>query len=185
MDEKELLDRIRSNPEKFSEIFKLYYKPIFGYIIRRTGDFDDTADIAADTFLKAFRHINNFRYTGISVKVWLFRIATNEINIYFRNRQKHDSIFDHINTEDKIIFNNYLADDRKEIEAEIQKHEQFLSVLKELKTLPVKYQEVIALRYFEGKDNKEIAEILNINEGTLKSLLSRGIEKLRVKCNQF
>ena len=50
---------------------------------------------------------------------------------------------------------------------------------------PVKYQEVIALRYFEGKDNKEIAEILNINEGTLKSLLSRGIEKLRVKCNQF
>jgi len=60
-----------------------------------------------------------------------------------------------------------------------------MSVLKELKTLPVKYQEVIALRYFEGKENKEIAEILNINEGTLKSLLSRGVEKLRQKCNQI
>jgi RNA polymerase sigma-70 factor (ECF subfamily) len=54
-----------------------------------------------------------------------------------------------------------------------------------LKTLPLKYQEVIALKYFEGKENKEIAEILNINEGTLKSLLSRGLEKLRKKCNQF
>ena len=55
----------------------------------------------------------------------------------------------------------------------------------ELKTLPVKYQEVISLRYFEGKDNKEISEILGINEGTLKSLLSRGLEKLRKKCNRI
>ena len=185
MDENELLSKIRSNPEYFSELFKLYYKPIFGYIIRRTGDFDDAADIAADTFLKALRHIHNFRYIGISVKVWLFRIATNEINLYSRYKQKHNSIFDRIITEDRVIFNNYLADDRKEIEAEFQKHEQFNSVLKELKTLPVKYQEVIALKYFEGKENKEIVEILNINEGTLKSLLSRGLEKLRQKCNQF
>jgi RNA polymerase sigma-70 factor (ECF subfamily) len=185
MDEKNLLDKIKKSPVLFSELFKLYYQPIFGYIMRRTGDFDDTADIAADTFLKAFRHINNFSYTGISVKVWLFRIATNEINLYFRYKKKHNSIFNRIITEDKVIFNDYLADDRKEIEAEFQKHEQFLSILKELKTLPVKYQEVIALKYFEGKENKEIVEILNLNEGTLKSLLSRGLEKLRQKCNQF
>ena len=86
---------------------------------------------------------------------------------------------------DKKVFHDYFTEDRKEAEAELQKHEQFMSVLKELKTLPVKYQEVIALRYFEGKENKEIAEILNINEGTLKSLLSRGVEKLRQKCNQI
>jgi RNA polymerase sigma-70 factor (ECF subfamily) len=185
MDEAELLNNIRKNPESFSELFRLYYKSIFGYILRRTGSFDDTADIAADTFLKAFSNIKNFRYTGISVKVWLYRIATNEINLYFRNKQKHNSIFERIIAEDRERFNSYMSDDRKEIEAEIEKHTQFLSVLKELKTLPAKYQDVIALRYFEGKENKEIAEILNINEGTLKSLLSRGLEKLRQKCNQF
>ena len=185
MDEKDLIDKIKKTPEAFSVLFKLYYQPIFGYIIRRTGNFDDTADISADTFLKAFKHIHNFSYSGISVKVWLYRIATNEINLYFRNKLRHNSIFERIITIDKEIFNNYLADDRKEIEIEFQKHDQFQSVLKELQTLPVKYQEVIALKYFEGKENKEIAEILNINEGTLKSLLSRGIEKLRQKCNQF
>ena len=185
MDETELLENIRGNPENFSVLFKLYYKPIFGYIIRRTGSFDDTADIAADTFLKAFRHIHNFRYSGISVKVWLYRIATNEINLFFRNKQKHNSIFKRIINEDKDIFDHYLADDRKEIEAEFQKHDQFLLVQKELKALPLKYQEVIALKYFEGKENKEIVEILNIKEGTLKSLLSRGLEKLRKKCNQL
>jgi RNA polymerase sigma-70 factor (ECF subfamily) len=185
MDEADLLNTIRKTPDKFSELFKLYYKPIFSYILRRTGNFDDTADIAADTFLKAFRNINNFRYTGISVKIWLYRIATNEVNLYFRHRQKHNSLFERVNIEDKNIFNSYMAEDRKEIESELQKHEQFMLVLKELKTLPVKYQEVISLRYFEGKDNKEIAEILRINEGTLKSLLSRGLEKLRKKCNQI
>jgi len=99
MDETDLLNRIRSRPENFSELFKLYYQPIFGYILRRTGSFDDTADIAADTFLKAFRNIHNFRYTGISIKVWLYRIATNEINLYFRFKKKHSTIFERINIE--------------------------------------------------------------------------------------
>ena len=62
MTEIELLHRIRNNPEEFSELFRLYYKPIFGYIFRRTGDFDDAADIAAETFLKAFEDINKFTF---------------------------------------------------------------------------------------------------------------------------
>jgi RNA polymerase sigma-70 factor, ECF subfamily len=185
MDEKDLLERIKKSPEAFSELFRSYYQPIFGYVMRRTGNFDDAADIAADTFLKAFRNIHNFRYSGISVKVWLYRIATNELNLYFRFKQRHASIFERIITEDKDLFSNYLAYDRKEVEAEFQKHDQFLLVQKELKTLPLKYQEVIALKYFEGKENKEIVQILNMNEGTLKSLLSRGLEKLRRKCNQL
>ena len=185
MTEIDLLNSIKDDPDKFSELFKLYYKPIFGYILRRTGDFDDTADIASETFFKAFRHINNFSYKGISVKAWLYRIATNEVNMYFRHKQKHNSVFERFDFENKSMFNNFLHEDKKELEIEFHKHSQFLVVLDRLKTLPIKYQEVISLRYFEGKDNKEIVEILNINEGTLKSLLSRGLEKLREKCNQI
>jgi RNA polymerase sigma-70 factor (ECF subfamily) len=185
MNEIELLNSIKNNPADFSKLFKLYYKPIFGYIFRRTGNFDETVDIAADTFFKAFKHINNFSYKGISIKVWLYRIATNEINLYFRYKKKHNSLFEQIDFENENNFNNYLYEYKKELETELQKHDQFVYVLKNMKTLPVKYQEVISLRYFEGKDNKEIADILNIKEGTLKSLLSRGLEKLRKKCNQI
>ncbi len=185
MTELELLNKIKSKPAEFSAIFKLYYKDIFGYILRRTGNFDDTADIAADSFFKAFIHIKKFSYKGISVKVWLYRIATNEVNQFFRHKQKHNSLFDKVDFDNKELFRNYLHQDKEELEVEFQKHKQFLDVLKVLKTLPKKYQEVISLRYFEGKDNKEISEILNIKEGTLKSLLSRGLEKLREKCNQI
>ena len=185
MTEPELLNKIRDNPSYFSELFTLYYKPIFGYILRRTGDVDHTADIAADTFLKAFLHIKSFSYKGISVKVWLYRIATNEVNQFFRQRQKHDSVFERLEVADRSTFQDYLDQDKEMLEIELHKHGQFLSVLEALKTLPVKYQDVIALRYFEAKDNKEIAEILDINEGTLKSLLSRGVGKLKEKCNQL
>jgi RNA polymerase sigma factor (sigma-70 family) len=185
MTEIELVNKIKKNPADFSELFKLYYRPIFGYILRRTCDFNDTADIAADTFLKAFKNINNFTYKGISIKVWLYRIATNEVNLYIRQKNRHNSIFERVNLEDKGMFNSNLHEDKKELEIELQKHDQFLMVIKALKTLPVKYQEVISLRYFEGKENKEIVDILSINEGTLKSLLSRGLEKLRRKCNQI
>ena len=185
MTELELLNKIKDNPAYFAEIFKLYYKPIFGYILRRTGSFDDTADLAADTFFKAFTNIKHFSYKGVSIKGWLYRIATNEVNQFFRHRQKHYSLFNRVDFDDDKLFRNYLHQDKEELEAELQKHNQFLRVLTVLKTLPNKYQEVISLRYFEGKDNKEIVEILNINEGTLKSLISRGLVKLRKKCNDI
>jgi RNA polymerase sigma-70 factor, ECF subfamily len=182
--EPELLDKIKADPTFFSEVFRLYYKPIFGYIFRRTADFDETADIAAETFLKAFAGIRKFSYKGISIKVWLYRIAINEINQFYRQRQKDSLLFERIDFDNKEQFSNYLHQDREELEAELQKHTQFQAILKSLKTLSEKYQEVISLRYFEGKDNKEIADILNINEGTVKSLISRGLIKLREKCNQ-
>jgi RNA polymerase sigma-70 factor, ECF subfamily len=185
LSEYELLNKIKKNPDAFSEIFKLYYKQIFAYIFRRTGDFDITADIAADTFLKAFTHIDNFDYRGISVKVWLYRIATNEMNLFFRNRKKYTSLFERLHIENKEQFKNLLDKDKEELESEVERHDQYLKVLEALKTLPAKYQEVISLRYFEGLNNTEIAEILNKNEGTLKSLISRGLKKLRNECNQL
>ncbi len=185
MNELELLNKIKDNPSEFSQIFKLYYKPIFGYVFRRTGDFDETADITAETFFNAFSHINNFSYKGISIKVWLYRIATNEVNLFYRRKKKFNSLFDKLGFEDEKQFKNFLHQDKEELEIEIQKHEQYLIALNALKTLSDKYQDVITLRYFEGNNNKEIAEILNINEGTLKSLLSRGLKKLREICNQI
>jgi RNA polymerase sigma-70 factor (ECF subfamily) len=181
--EADLIKQIKKDPSSFSEVFRLYYKPLFGYILRRTGNFDETADIAANTFLKAFTAINSFSYRGISIKIWLYRIATNEVNQFFRNSKKSKSIFEKLDDNDEYI--HLLAQDKDTIDDELNRHVQFLNVQEALKTLPLKYQEVLSLRYFEGKDNKEIADILSMNEGTLKSLISRGLVLLREKCNQY
>jgi RNA polymerase sigma-70 factor (ECF subfamily) len=76
-----------------------------------------------------------------------------------------------------------LQEEIMKAEDEIQKHQDFLEVHKELQKLPLKYQEVLSLRYFEEKKVSEIAEILGKKEGTVKSLLWRGFEKLLVRVN--
>ena len=114
MNELELLYKIRNNPAEFSQVFKLYYKPIFGYVFRRTGDFEEAADITAETFFKAFTHINNFNYKGISIKVWLYRIATNEVNLFYRSQKKYSALFYKLGFEDQQQFKNYQRQDKED-----------------------------------------------------------------------
>ncbi len=71
--------------------------------------------------------------------------------------------------------------EKENAELELEKHKQFLSVQKALKELLLKYQEVISLKYFENLKIKEISIVLNKKEGTIKSLLSRGISQLKEK----
>jgi RNA polymerase sigma-70 factor (ECF subfamily) len=70
-------------------------------------------------------------------------------------------------------------DEREVMEKELQAFNDYNLIRTNLLKLDIKYQEVIALRYFEQKTNSEISDILDKNEGTVKSLLSRGLEKLR------
>ena len=70
-------------------------------------------------------------------------------------------------------------EEKNQLEKELQQHENFVLMQQKIKLLPLNYQEVIVLRYFEQKTIKEIALIKNKKEGTVKSLLSRGIEKLK------
>jgi len=181
MEEVELLKKIKHDPESFRIIFQQFYQPIFGYIYRRTGHFEDTADLAATTFYKAFINLGKFVPRGISIKVWLYRIATNETNLYFRHNRRRTRALAMFEASQASEWKQSLAGDKIAIQAEMEQHRRFQRVQEGLKSLPVRYQQILALRYFEGKPTKEIAEILDKKEGTIKSLLSRGVEKLREK----
>ncbi|SRR5258706_5600476 len=179
--EQELLKKIHVDPKQFGVLFDHYYQPIFGYVFRRVADYDLARDVTAETFLKAFLKINSFQWKGISISSWLYRIATNEVNQFFRKKKYNPEKSGSIISGELILVQD---SSREELEAELALHEEFIQVQQKLKTLDTKYQEVIALRFFEGKDNRQIAEILDKPEGTIKSLLSRAIEKLKILCNQ-
>ncbi len=180
-DEFRLIKEIQMDPRKFGYLFDLYYKPVFGYIYRRTMLYDESHDIAAETFLKAFLAFPDFRYRGVPISAWIYRIAGNEINQYFRKlKYQPESLNRLLENNETISASFYRSDDMRIImEEELHKHQEFILIQKSIKTLEIKYQEVISLRYFENKNIKEIANIIGKKEGTVKSLLSRGIEKLR------
>jgi RNA polymerase sigma-70 factor (ECF subfamily) len=178
--EKELIQQCRTDPAAFGQVFDIWYKPVFGYIMRRTADYDLSKDIAAETFLKAFLKINSFQWRGISLSAWLYRIAGNELNQYYRsNKYKPQSLQQLLESPQMEKLLRQQDDEREVIERELQAFNDYNLIRSNLLKLDVKYQEVIALRYFEQKTNSEISEILDKNEGTVKSLLSRGLEKLR------
>jgi RNA polymerase sigma-70 factor (ECF subfamily) len=179
--ESKLIKRCRTDTAAFGEVFDHWYKPVFGYIMRRTGDYDLSKDIAAETFLKAFLKIGSFQWRGISLSAWLYRIATNELNQYYRNKKyKPESLQELLeNPQMEKLLHTPDDSEREMIEKELQAYTNYNLIRANMQSLDVKYQEVIALRYFEQKTNSEVSLILDKNEGTIKSLLSRGLEKLR------
>jgi len=176
-----LIEQCRTDPTAFGEVFDCWYKPVFGYIMRRTADYDLSKDIAAETFLKAFLKIGSFRWRGISLSAWLYRIATNELNMYYRSSKYQPESLQQLleNPQMEKLLHQDADDERELLENELKAHNDYNLVRINLLKLDIKYQEVIALRYFEQKTNSEISQILDKNEGTVKSLLSRGLEKLR------
>jgi RNA polymerase sigma-70 factor, ECF subfamily len=180
-EEKSLIEEIQGEPSKFSIVFDEYYEIILGYIFRRVADYDIARDIASETFLKAFLNFSSYKWKGVPVSSWLYRIACNECLLYFRKRKYQPGSLDKLISAKfwDAVDPDTASVEKLCIEKELQQHQDFIAVQQQLIKLPIAYQEVLSLRYFEEKNIKEIAMILNKKEGTIKSLLSRGIEKLR------
>ena len=83
------------------------------------------------------------------------------------------------NPQTEMLLHQQNDDERDLLEKELNDYETYNQIRVSLLKLDLKYQEVISLKYFEQKNSKEIALILNKNAGTVKSLISRGLEKLR------
>ncbi len=179
--EKELILKLKEDPKAFGILYEEYYPKIFGYILRRVGHLETAQDLTSETFLKAVRNLWQYRIMNLPFSSWFYKIATNEINYYFRKKKQIiyplESIFADGDPEDEL--SNNPETELIEAEEKLQIYQDFINVQKAILKLDLKYQEVLTLKYFEKKKINEISQILNKKEGTIKSLLSRGIEKLR------
>lgn len=184
--EKELVEACKINPAAFEKIYDEYYSQIFGYILHRVGDYDSAKDVSSETFLKAYTSVHRFVWKEIALSSWLYRIATNEVNSFFRRRRYPLLEFLDIRERFEAEYPDpaSLEAEKEEVERQLEEHEKFLKVQKIVQKLPPRYQTVIALRFFEQKSVKEISEIVGKKEGTVKSLLSRGLERIRTSLEQ-
>ncbi len=181
MDMEEIKDLVKRSQEKdkdaFSRLFDFYYDKIINYVFRRTLDVEYSKDITSNVFLKALDNINSFKWkNGIdSFNAWIFKIATNEINQYFRKQNRYKLIIDdpeirfNLKSEDNLAF---------EIEKKIDNDKYLIILSKAIKELKPIYQDILHLRYFEEMSYNEISEILNKNESTVRVYAKRAIEEL-------
>jgi RNA polymerase sigma-70 factor, ECF subfamily len=181
LNEEQLLKDIKADPQNFGQVYEIFYNKIFGYVYRRTTDYEAARDITAETFLKAYVNIGKFKWRNISMLYWLYQIATNELNKYFNRHKYRPQSLSRIQEEYSIDLTDHSNAETENIklQEELEKHQEFKKINNCIRTFDLKYQEVISLRFFEHKSIKEIALILDKKEGTIKSLLSRGLEKLK------
>lgn len=175
-EERELIKKAKKDPEIFGELYDKHYPKIFGYVLKRVANLEIAQDVTSETFFKALKNLWRFRWRNIPFSAWLYRIANNEIANFFRKRKYKLISLEKIS--DPVAISNPSIEILK-AEQELKKHQDFIEIQKEISKLQIKYQEVITLRFFEKKKIKEIAEILGKKEGTIKSLLHRGLERLR------
>lgn len=174
-----VLKEIKKNPEKFEIVYDAYFNRIFAYVFKRTLDYNIAKDICSEIFIKAFLGIKKYKWQNTPLIVWLFKIAQNEIRLYFRSKKYRPEYL----SSDFSQFRNQISPDVEEerINAENQllQKSSVRKLIENINRLPDNEKETISLKYIENLTYDEIAQVLQMKTGTVKSHISRGLKKLR------
>ncbi|MBT9176888.1 MAG: ECF RNA polymerase sigma factor SigW [Firmicutes bacterium] len=174
------MERAQRDPEAFGLLYEQNYDAIFNYVLRRMGHVETTQDIVSETFFIALRNLGKFKWQGVPFSAWLYRIAINEMAGHFRCARGRTVSLETMQEEgfeppsDSDVEREALA-----WQEEIDRHLEYHAVKQAVDALPEHYQEVVSLRFYAGKQIPSIAVVLGKPQGTVKSLLHRGLEKLR------
>ena len=169
--EKALIMEAKKDMSKFSYLYEKYFIPIYRYVYNRIGDEAVAADLTSQVFLKAMKNNKKYEFRGLPFSSWLYRIASNELNLEFREKKKAKRIY-HMNTKDlpEIV----------EQETDNGTEEKVTLLLGALEKLDREDLELIQMKYFEKRPYKEIAEILEVEQNALKVRVHRIKDKIRI-----
>jgi len=164
------IEAAKLDSARFNVLYDAYYKSIFVFIYRRTNSEDISADLTSLVFLKALLNIKKYEYKGVPFSAWLFRIAFNEINMYFR-KNKADRI---VSLEQSSI-GNMITEAETDSNSEAQQ-----KMMQSLKHLNESEMQLIELRFFEKRSFAEVGAILDITENNAKVKVYRILDKLKM-----
>lgn len=168
-EEQAILEAARKKPERFSPIYDRYYKPVFVFIYQRVNDSEVAGDLTSQVFLKALLNLKRYEYRGYPFSTWLFRIALNEANLFFRSQKRSREV---ALNEDQLGF---LAEDAAVENNEDNRH-QLVAALNELSDDQV---QLVEMRFFEQYSFKDIALVIGTSESNAKMRVYRILKKMK------
>lgn len=180
-DDLRLAEALRLGTESaYEELLGRFQQPVYNLAIRLLGDSTEAADVVQEVFLKVFRNIGSFRGHS-TLKTWIYRITVNEAHNarrwFFRHRRREVEL--DTNPDDTRHWKEAIPDRRRspyEVAVEREQHVMIEAALDRLNPI---FREAVVLRDITGLSYEEIAEILNVSLGTVKSRILRGREALR------
>ncbi|MFT6924176.1 MAG: RNA polymerase sigma-70 factor (ECF subfamily) [Crocinitomicaceae bacterium] len=171
LNESEIIALAKKKSKYFGVLYDRYFDQIFRFVFKRLGGNEDVAgDLTQQTFIKAMANLEKYEDRGFPFSSWLYRIAQNEVSMFFRQEKKNISVS---------IDENRLQDMAGE--ANLSSHmsvEQQEMLVECVNGLKPEQQDLIELRFFQAMSFKEIAEIYDITEANAKMRTYRILEKL-------
>ena len=176
-DEAEIMTELRSGSEAaFDWLVTYYHGPVYAVIAGILRNPNDAADVTQEVFLKAYRGIRAFRQ-GSSLKTWLYRIAVRESLNYRRWFWRHLRFQSSI--EEKLDGSGDFEGTGASPFDEVASREIQDAVQHALGEVPPVFRMAVILRDLEGLSYEEVAEVLDVSVGTVKSRILRGRRMLR------
>ena len=166
-----LIQRAKTDPEAFGQLYERYVDRIYNYVYYRTGNVADAEDLTARIFERAIKHIGNYQDQGVPFSAWLYRIAHNLVANWHRDRSRRkivsiDDVSQWVVTDHGPEFATQLMQDKE-------------ALLEAIGRLPADRQELLICKFVELMSNAEIGAIMGRSEGAIKSLYHRTLLSLR------
>ncbi len=174
VDEQALIERCKAGDVgAFDELVRIYEKRVFNCALRIAGNYHDASDVAQEAFLRAFNSINTFRGDA-KFATWIYRIVT---NVYLDERKKskahrQTSLDDYIELEENSV-TRQIQDDSPSPEEMVETEERARVLQQAINSLPDYQRIIVTLYHMQHRSYEEIAEILRLPIGTVKSRLNR------------
>ena len=176
-DEELILEFQQNNTsEAFEILVQRYKKPLVNFVYRFLGDYEACIDVTQETFIKVFRYKNSYS-TKAKFSTWIYTIAGNIAKTEYRRRKRHK--FFSINSYGKEDTTLELPDESRRPDIITDSGIKDEIIQKALLKVSLAYREAVILRDIQGLSYEEIAEIMGITEGTVKSRINRGRAKLQ------
>ncbi len=168
---------IGGETEAFELLVLEYQKNVYNVALRITGNAEDAADMAQEAFIKAFNSISSFKGDS-RFSVWLYRIVSNVCVDFLRSRARRPASSLSTENEEGESVELEIADESLSPEKLLETKLSCEAVRRGLDSLPGDYRQILLLREIQGLSYDEIAQILDIEIGTVKSRIFRARKKL-------
>ncbi len=156
-------------------IYDQYFPPVYQFIRLRIADREDARDIAADVFMDFFSALQRRKAPTTSLRAWLFKVARNKLYDHYGKRRQFPT---------ETLEEWVPADSENGPEARFMAGARAERVRRALHALPVDQQEVLLLRFGQGLNLEETADLMNKSLSAVKSLQFRAVSTLRERLDQ-
>ena len=169
LEEARLVDAAKAgNPQAFAELYDAYVERVTRYVYFRVSENNDTEDLVAQVFLKAWESLDRYKMGSSPFIAWLYTIARNLVIDHYRTKKGV------LPLEEAIAF----PSDMEMPDEEAQTRFDLQAMRDALQFLTSDQQQALILKYIAGLPNDSIAKIMNKQEGTIRGLQMRALQTL-------